>query len=116
MVLLSIWTLLCGVYRPCGLVLCHQLCNRSQRVSCFHVRCLDQSGVAYILQFVSSQLRTARQRACRPKIAAPGEAFSTMWYVERIAHAALTMKVSMSAGLIDSAMSISEVRIIVPRT
>ncbi len=24
----------------------------------------------------------------RPKIAAPGEAFNTVWYVERIAHAA----------------------------
>jgi hypothetical protein len=52
----------------------------------------------------------------RPKIAAPGEAFSTVWYVERIAHAALSMNVSMSAGSTDLAMSISEVRIIVPRT
>ncbi len=52
----------------------------------------------------------------RPNIAAPGEAFSTVWYVERIAHAALSMKVSMSAGATESAMSISEVRIIVPRT
>ncbi len=51
-----------------------------------------------------------------PNIAAPGEAFSTVWYVEQIAHAALSMKVSMSAGSTDSAMSISEVRIIVPRT
>jgi hypothetical protein len=51
-----------------------------------------------------------------PNIAAPGEAFNTVWYVERIAYAALSMKVSMSAGSTDSAMSISEVRIIVPRT
>jgi hypothetical protein len=50
-----------------------------------------------------------------PKIAAPGEVFSTVWYVERIVHAALSMNVSMSAGLTDSAMSISEVCIIVPR-
>ncbi len=27
-----------------------------------------------------------------PNIAAPGEAFNTVWYVERIAHAALSMK------------------------
>jgi hypothetical protein len=51
----------------------------------------------------------------RPKIAAPGEAFNTVWYVE-IDHAALPMNVTMSAGSTDSAMSISEVRIIVPRT
>jgi hypothetical protein len=52
----------------------------------------------------------------RPNIAAPGEAFNTVWYVEQIAHAALSMNVSMSAGSTDSAMSISEVRIVVPRT
>jgi hypothetical protein len=52
----------------------------------------------------------------RPKIAAPGEAFNTVWYVEQIAYAALSMNVSMSAGSTDLAMSISEVRIIVPRT
>jgi len=33
-----------------------------------------------------------------PNIAAPGEAFNTVWYVEQIAHAALSMNVSMSAG------------------
>jgi hypothetical protein len=47
-----------------------------------------------------------------PNIAAPGEAFSTVCYVEQIAHAALLMNVSISAGSTDSAMSISEVRII----
>ncbi len=50
-----------------------------------------------------------------PNIATPGVAFSTMWYVEQVAHAALSMNVSMSAGSTDSAMSISEVHIIVPR-
>jgi hypothetical protein len=45
-----------------------------------------------------------------------GEAFNTVWYVEQIDHAALSMNVSMSAGSTDSAMSISEVHIIVPRT
>ncbi len=52
-----------------------------------------------------------------PKIAAPGEALNTVWYyVEQIAHAALSMNVSISAGSTDLAISISEVRIIVPRT
>ncbi len=51
-----------------------------------------------------------------PNIAVPGEAFSNVWNVDRIAHAALLMNVSMSAGSTDSAMSFSEVRIIVPRT
>jgi len=52
----------------------------------------------------------------RPNIAAPGEAFNTVWYVERIAYAELPINVSMSAGSTELAMSISEVRIIVPRT
>jgi hypothetical protein len=46
-------------------------------------------------------------------IAAPGEAFNAVWYVEQIAHAALSMNVSMSAGSTESAMSSSEVRIMV---
>ena len=49
-------------------------------------------------------------------IAAPGEAFNTVWYVERSAHAALSMNVSMSAGSTELSMSISEVCTIVPRT
>ncbi len=52
----------------------------------------------------------------RPNIAAPGEAFNTVWYVEQSAHAALSMTVSMSAGSTESAMSSSEVRIMVPKT
>ena len=34
----------------------------------------------------------------RPNIAAPGEAFNTVWYVERIAQTALSINESMSAG------------------
>jgi len=45
-------------------------------------------------------------------IAAPGEAFYTVWYVEQIAHAALSIDISMLAGSTELAMSISEVRII----
>ena len=44
--------------------------------------------------------------------AAPGEAFNITWYVLQIAHAALLMNVSMSAGSSELAMPISEVRII----
>ncbi len=51
-----------------------------------------------------------------PNIAAPGEGFSTIWHVEQIAHATLSINVSMSAGSTDSAMSILEERIIVQRT
>ncbi len=45
--------------------------------------------------------------------AAPGEAFNILWYVLRIANAALLMNVLMSAGSSELAMSISEVRIII---
>jgi hypothetical protein len=38
--------------------------------------------------------------------AAPGEAFNILWYVLRIAGAALLMNVSMSAGSSELAMSI----------
>jgi hypothetical protein len=39
-----------------------------------------------------------------------------VWYVERIAYAALSMNVLMSAGWTESAMSNSEVRIMVSKT
>ncbi len=45
--------------------------------------------------------------------AAPSEAFNILWYVLRIAHSALLMNVSMSAGSSELAMSISEVLIII---
>jgi hypothetical protein len=45
--------------------------------------------------------------------AAPGEAFNILWYVLQIAHAALLMNVSMSAGSSELAVSISEVCIII---
>jgi hypothetical protein len=46
-------------------------------------------------------------------VATPGEAFNILWYVLQIAHAALLMNVSMSAGSTELAMSVSEVRIII---
>ncbi len=50
---------------------------------------------------------------CHVRVCAvPGEAFNILWYVLRIAHAALLMNVSMSAGSSELAMSISDVRII----
>jgi hypothetical protein len=45
--------------------------------------------------------------------AAPGEAVNILWYILQIAHAALLMNVSMSAGSSELAVSISEVRIII---
>jgi hypothetical protein len=66
--------------------------------------------------YFQSAMNSTSKSMSRPKIAAPGEAFNTVWYVEGIAHAALPMNVSMSAGSTDSVMSISEVRIIVPGT
>ncbi len=45
--------------------------------------------------------------------AAPGEAFNNLWYVLQIAHAALLMNVSMSAGSSELAISISGVHIII---
>jgi hypothetical protein len=46
-------------------------------------------------------------------VAAPGEVFNILWYVLRIAHAALLMNVSMLPGSTELAMSDSEVSIIV---
>jgi hypothetical protein len=44
--------------------------------------------------------------------AAPGEAFNSLWYVLQIAHAALFVNISMSAGSSELAIFISEVCII----
>ncbi len=54
------------------------------------------------------------QRLCHVRVcAAPGEAFNILWYVLQIAHAALLMNASMSAGSSDLDVSISEVCIII---
>ncbi len=66
--------------------------------------------------FFQSAMNGMSKSMSHPNIAATGEAFNTVWYVEQIAHAALSMNVSMSAGSTESAMSSSEVRIMVPRT
>jgi hypothetical protein len=39
-----------------------------------------------------------------PNIAAPGEAFTTVWWVEGMAYAASAKKMSMSLALTDSAV------------
>jgi hypothetical protein len=44
-----------------------------------------------------------------PNIAAPGEVFNTVWWVERMAHAASDKKMSMSLALTDLAISSSAV-------
>jgi hypothetical protein len=45
-----------------------------------------------------------------PNIAAPGEAFNTVWWVEQMAHAASDKKMSMSLALTKLAISSSAVR------
>ena len=49
--------------------------------------------------------RTSKSMS-HPKIAAHGEVFNTMWYVEQIAHAALSGKVPLLARSTDLTMSI----------
>jgi hypothetical protein len=44
-----------------------------------------------------------------PNIAAPGEAFNTVWWAERMAHAASDKKMLMSLALTDLAISSSAV-------
>jgi hypothetical protein len=44
-----------------------------------------------------------------PNIAAPGEALSTVWWVEQMAHAASDKKMSMSLGFTELAILISAV-------
>ncbi len=46
----------------------------------------------------------------------PGEAFSTVWYVEQIAQVVFVMNVSISLGFTELAMSISAVQCMVIRT
>jgi hypothetical protein len=46
----------------------------------------------------------------RPNIAAPGEAFNNVWWVEQMAHAASAKKMPMSLALTNSAMSSLAVR------
>jgi hypothetical protein len=45
-----------------------------------------------------------------PNIAAPGEAFNTVWWVEPMAHVASAKKMLMSLVLTNSAISSSAVR------
>ncbi len=45
-----------------------------------------------------------------PNIPAPGEAFNTVWWVERMAHAVSAKKMLMSLALTDSAISSLAVR------
>ncbi len=62
----------------------------------------------------TSELQTGHQRLCHARVCAlTGEAFNILWYVLRIAHAALLMNVSMSAGSSELAVSISDVCIII---
>ncbi len=87
----------------------------SLRINIFHyiVVLLRSVLVTPILPCIS-ELRTGHRRLCHVRVcAAPGETFNILWYGLQIAHAALVMNVSMSAGSSELVMSISEVRIII---
>ena len=51
-----------------------------------------------------------------PNIATPGEAFSTVWWVQQTAHAAYDKKTSMSLGFTVLAISNSDVHNMFPIT
>ena len=62
----------------------------------------------------TSELRTGHQRLCHIRVVLRlVRLFNILWYVLQIAHAALLMNVSMSAGSSELAMSISDVCIII---
>ncbi len=105
MVLFHFWTLLCRVYRPYGLIFFANF-NRSITAICWW-RLFSNVPVSY--------KRDIEDCVIFESCAAPGEAFNILWYVLWIAHAALLMNVSMSAGSSELAVSISEVRIMFDR-
>ena len=93
------WTLLCGVYHPYGLVFCHKLVIVVLSFIIF--TCV--AAIRLVLPTIFSNLFPVSYNGMlksisHPNIDAPGEAVDTVWYVEQIAHAALSMNVSMSAG------------------
>ena len=63
-----------------------------------------------VSNFVTVSKKGMLNSMSRPKIAAPGEAFSTVWYVERMVHAASVRNTSMSLGSTILAMSCSAVQ------
>ncbi len=94
------WTLLCGVYRSYGLI---SFANFNRSVTAIYLA--SNVPVSY-----KWDIKDCVMLEC---CAAPGEAFNILWHVFQIAHAALLMNVSMSAGSSELAMSISEVRIVI---
>ena len=77
---------------------------------CFHGQCCNPIGVAYVSKVQSSWLCRAHQNSMScPKIVAPDEALSTVWWIDHTAHAALVRKSMMSLLLIVLAKSISVV-------
>ena len=95
------WTLLCGVYRPYGIIFCYQLYN-------FYC---DLFSEAVSLQ-CTSELQMGHQRLCLVWVLLRLVRL-ILWYVLQIAHAALLKNVSRLAGSTELAMSVSGVSIIV---
>ncbi len=54
--------------------------------------------------FFQSAMNGMSNSISRPNIAASGEAFNTVWWVEQMAHAASAKKMSMSLALTDLAI------------
>ncbi len=66
------WTLLCGVYRPYGLIF----------FTNFIIVVLLRSVLEMPILQCTSELRTGHRRLCHVRVcAAPGEAFNILWYV-----------------------------------
>jgi hypothetical protein len=98
------WTLLCGVYRPHGLI---SFANFIIVVLLWSVwQCLF-SNVPVSYEW---DIKDCVMFEC---LCCTWWGFNILWYVLQIAHAALLMNVSMSAGSSELTMSISEVHIII---
>ncbi len=84
------------MYRPYGLIL---FTNFYHSITVIYL-------AMPILQ-CASELRTGHRRLCHIRVVLRlVRLFNILWYVLRIAHAALLMNVSMSAGSSELAMSI----------
>jgi hypothetical protein len=81
MALCHMQTLLFGGYLLSSLVLYLRLCNHSQCVKNFHADCYNQSVIAFAFVLINvpvSYKQNAEEHVSSKKIAAPGEALSTV--------------------------------------
>jgi hypothetical protein len=95
----------------CDEVFSGQLCNHNQFLPLFSWAVL-RSVSLYLCSpiFFQSAMNGMSKSISHPNIAAPGEAFNTIWWVEQMAHAASAKKMSMSLALTNLAISSSAAR------